>query len=126
MRRLSRLLAVILILSLGPFALPPARAALVATAEVADAPDARARVLAHLCRPELRQQLEALGLAPDEARARVEALGDTEAQALSERLDRAPAGAGILGIAVFVFAVLIVTDVLGLTRIFSFTERLRR
>jgi hypothetical protein len=34
-----------------------------------------------------------------------------------------PAGAGALGIALFVFAVLILSDVVGLTRIFPFTRR---
>jgi len=91
--------------------------------EAATARGARARLTAALARPELSAQLVGLGLAPDEAASRVAALDDTTAIEAATALDRVPAGAGGFGIVVFVFAVLILTDVIGLTRIFPFTRR---
>lgn len=124
-----RLLAALLALSLS--ALPmsgPATAAMVPTDDApgrfrAEADTARTQLAATLARPDLAAQLVALGLGADEAARRVAALDDAAAIDAAGRLDRMPAGAGILGIAVFVFAALVLTDVLGLTRIFPFTRR---
>lgn len=84
---------------------------------------ARARLASVLARPELSAQLVGLGLAPEEAARRIAALDDSTAIEAATDLDRVPAGAGLAGIAVFVFALLILTDVMGLTRIFPFTRR---
>lgn len=75
-------------------------------------------------RDSVRTALTQAGLPADEANARAAALSDAELASLPT-LDREPAGRGIVGVAVFVFAVLIMTDVLGLTRIFPFTRSLR-
>lgn len=75
-------------------------------------------------REAIRMQLVAAGLPPAEATARANALTDGELASLA-RLESAPAGGGIFGVAVFVFAVLVMTDVLGMTRIFPFTRAAR-
>lgn len=80
----------------------------------------RAPLTPAIARPALAAHLEALGLPSDEAVRRVAALDDATVIDAAERLDRMPAGGGALGIAVFVFAVLILTDAIGLTRIFPF------
>ena len=54
----------------------------------------RERVLAALERDDMQAQLEAYGISLDEARARVDALTDSEIAALSGSLDQEPAGAG--------------------------------
>ena len=126
---IRRLLAAFLVISTG--ALPMSGttgAAMVPTgdaaASAAPTPQvARARLAAALARPELSAQLVELGLAPEEAASRVAALDDITAIEAATALDRVPAGAGGFGIVVFVFAVLILTDVIGLTRIFPFTRR---
>ena len=126
---IRRLLAAVLMISIG--ALPMSGAATAAMVPTTDASSrahsnadpARARLAAALARPDLSAQLEALGLTSDEAARRVAALDDATAIDAADRLDHMPAGAGLLGIAVFVFAVLILTDVIGLTRIFPFTRR---
>ena len=53
--------------------------------------------------------------------------GDAAAQILriGVQIDSAPAGAGIIETAVFVFLVLLVTDILGFTKVFSFTRSIR-
>jgi hypothetical protein len=54
----------------------------------------RERVLTALERDDMLAQLEAYGISLDEARARVDALTDSEIAALSGSLDEEPAGAG--------------------------------
>ncbi|MFO1319103.1 MAG: PA2779 family protein [Burkholderiales bacterium] len=69
----------------------------------------------------VRTRLIEAGLPADEAAARAAALTASELASLG-RLESQPAGRGIVGIAVFVFAVLFMTDVLGYTKIFPFTR----
>jgi len=70
----------------------------------------------------LRQQ----GVDPAQALARVQALTDAQAQALAQEIDAAPAGAGdVLGVIVFIFVLLLVTDILGFTKVFPFTRSIR-
>ncbi|MCD6679738.1 MAG: PA2779 family protein [Burkholderiaceae bacterium] len=85
----------------------------------------RASIDALLARDDVRAQLEALGVDPQDARARVQALDDAQAQALAERLDEMPAGGSVLGVVFLVFVILLVTDILGFTRVFPFTRPIR-
>ncbi len=84
-----------------------------------------ARVLESLSRPALVQQVEKLGVDPAAARERVAALTDAELAALDQRLDSLPAGGDVLGTLLCVFVLLLVTDILGLTKVFPFTRAQR-
>jgi hypothetical protein len=84
----------------------------------------RALVAATLDRPEVQAQLERLGVDPVQARERVAALSDDEAAYLAQHAETAPAG-GIIGAILLVFFVLLLTDILGLTKIFPFTRPVR-
>ena len=68
----------------------------------------------------------ALGVDPEEARARVASLSDREIGQIAGQIDRLPAGQGVLvaliGAALFVFLVLLITDLLGLTHVFPFVR----
>ena len=106
-----------------------ARAALVTTEQAIgqSAPvDARARVAAFLARDDVRRQMAALGVDPVEAANRVASLSDAEVQKIAGHLDRLPAGqdaiVAVIGAAVFIFLVLLITDLLGLTHIFPFVH----
>lgn len=85
----------------------------------------RARVEAFLARSDVQNQLKELGVAPAEALERVGSLSDAEVQRIADRLAERPAGAdagsSIIGAAVFIFVVLLITDILGLTNVFDFT-----
>jgi len=72
-------------------AMPQAHAGLIPTDE-ASAQDERARVKALVERPELTKALEKLGLKPEDAAARVDAMADAEVLQLAGRLDAALAG----------------------------------
>jgi len=88
---MKKTIRAILTLTLAVALAAPARAGLI-PADAARSGDARARILALLARPELAAQLEKMGLAPHEAVARVDALGDAEVQALAGHLDALAAG----------------------------------
>ncbi|PPE66966.1 PA2779 family protein [Caldimonas caldifontis] len=94
-------------------------------ARSAEGDASRERLAAALDRPELVAKLEQWGVTPEQARARVNALSDEEAQRLVAQIDEAPAGAGVLGALVFIFVLLLVTDILGLTKVFPFTRSVR-
>ena len=56
----------------------------------------------------------------------IPALSDAEAQQLARTIDSAPAGASdLVGVLVFIFVLLLVTDILGLTKVFPFTRSVR-
>jgi len=55
----------------------------------------------------------------------VAAMTDDEVAQMSSRLDTLPAGGDVLGAVVLVFVILLVTDLLGFTKIFPFTRSLR-
>lgn len=85
----------------------------------------REKLAAALERPDVAAQLEKMGVDKDEAQARVAAMSDTEVAAMAGRVDSLPAGGDILGAIVFVFVLLLVTDILGLTKVYPFTRSVR-
>jgi hypothetical protein len=116
-----RLIASLLILSLVlPF---PAHAGLIGVEDAAQ----RGRITAFLERAEVQAQLQARGIGAADAKARVAALSDAEAAELAARIDSLPAGGdvGLLGAIVLIFLVLLLTDILGFTKIFPFTKPVR-
>jgi hypothetical protein len=107
-----------------------AQAALVGTSQIIDQGDQqidRDRLRAFLDRAEVRDQLEALGVDSDIAKARIDSLTNEEVAAIVDRLDQLPAGgdglATLVGAALLVFIVLLITDLLGLTDIFPFVKK---
>jgi len=122
---IRRFIASLLILSLAGLGVTaPAQAAMVATdAAVLNAE--RARISSLLERAEVRAQLQAHGADPADVKARVAALTDEEAAQLAAHLESLPAGGSIVGAIVLVFLVLLITDILGFTKIFPFTRTVR-
>ncbi|HJV79268.1 PA2779 family protein [Noviherbaspirillum sp.] len=83
------------------------------------------RIAAALDRPEVMAQLEKMGVNKSDAQARVAALTDAEAATLANQIDTLPAGGDVVGALVLIFVVLLVTDILGLTKVFPFTRSRR-
>ena len=79
-----------------------------------------------LQRNEVQQALQKQGVDPQEAQARVMALSNAELNEIQGELDALPAGQGaigaIVGGAVFIFVVLLITDILGFTDVFTFVK----
>jgi UPF0716 family protein affecting phage T7 exclusion len=121
-------LLLILCLLFTTFAFGRAQAAMVGTETVLNSPTAqqtdRARLNAFLDRPKVRAILEAQGISPEEARARVACLSDNEVRHMAAVMDRLPAGGSavgaLIGAAVLLFIVLLITDILGFTHVFPF------
>lgn len=131
MKHLQRLLAVILSVSLIHVSMvQTAHATLVSTEQVArladgeQAESGHARLTAALSRADVRAAMERQGVDPALAIERVAALTDDEAGRLAEQINSAPAG-GIIGALLLVFFVLLVTDILGLTKVYPFTRSVR-
>lgn len=85
----------------------------------------RARIAAALDRPEVMAQLEQMGVSRNDAQERVAALTDDEAASLAGQIDSLPAGGDVVGALVLIFVILLVTDILGLTKVFPFTRSRR-
>ncbi len=101
MSKLKNLLCHLLILAMVSLSLPhnAARAAMVRTETAiegaAKLQSDRDRLRMVLQRDEARAQMEALGVDPGEALARVDSLSDQEVAQIAQQLDQLPAGAGI-------------------------------
>ena len=91
------------------------------------AEEARDYLKSLISRGDIRKSLLAKGIDPDEAKMRVESLTDSEAIAVADQIEQLPAGGGaigvIIGAALIVFLVLLVTDILGYTDIFPFVKK---
>ena len=97
-----------------------------AALQAASRSEAHAKLQAALDRADLAAMLQARGVSVDEMRARVDALTDAEAQQMLKQIDEAPAGASdVVGVLFTVFIILLVTDILGLTKVFPFTRSVR-
>ena len=133
-RRICRVIALPLavVMLLVSMPLGAVRAGMVPTEDVIGTEQAeadRGKVDAFLASEQVREQLRALGIDPDEAARRAAALSEEELRVIAGRIDAAPAGQGagsaIVGAIVFIFLVLLITDLLGLTDVFPFINKRR-
>jgi hypothetical protein len=129
MNHFKRFTATVLIASTTFLGMPMvAQAGIVSSSEAmasATQSDARAKVAAVLAREDVRSGLAERGLSVEQAQDRVRAMSDDEVASLAGRIDQAPAGGDILGILFTVFIVLLITDILGLTKVYPFTRSVR-
>lgn len=84
----------------------------------------RARILTTLARTDVQAALVERGIDPAQARDRVASLTDEEASKMASQIENAPAG-GIIGAILLVFFVLLITDILGFTKVYPFTRSVR-
>ena len=96
--------------------------AVIAQASAIDLSRQRSELTTFLTRSDVQKQLVSLGVDSNQAASRVAALSDDEVQQLYGKMQTLPAGGDILGTLVFIFLVLLVTDLLGLTNVFPFTH----
>ena len=102
----------------------PAPAGIIGTDQLV-AGGERDRIKSFLDRHEVRAQLQAQGIDAATAKARVDALTDQEAQLLAGRIDKLPAAGDVIGALLLVFILLLITDILGYTKVFPFTRPIR-
>lgn len=128
-RRSAKFLSILLIVFLSLIYMPVQSvfAAMIGTKAVLvdeEMQYAREKVRAFLNREDVRTALTAQGIDALEAKARVDCLSDAEIQQISDRIDQLPAGGGALEaiaiIAVVLFLVLLILDMIGVTDVFTF------
>ena len=116
------LLTLALVLSLVcSTATQPAAAAMMSTAQAATGTRAEQldRVDHFLAQDSVRGLLEQQGVDPADARARVQALSDSELQRISNNLDQLPAGGSVLALIGAVFLILVILDIVGVIHVFK-------
>ena len=88
--------------------------------------DVRENLNQFLKREDVQAIMTAQGISPAEAKARVDSLSDAEIMQIADKMDQLPAGGSALGVivgaAVFIFVVLLITDILGFTDVFTFVK----
>lgn len=126
MNTFNRCIARVLIVCTLGMSMPVTSMAGIVTTDQAYAGAERDQVNRFFDRDDVRVRLQELGVDPAAARARVEALNDEEVAMLADRIDELPAGGtDVLGALLLVFIILLVTDILGLTKVFPFTRAVR-
>lgn len=88
-----------------------------------DSQNIRDRLNNMLVADDVRQSLEDRGVSVAEAQARVDALSDAQLRQLAGQLDSLPSGQGLETVviaSVFIFVILLITDIAGLTNVFPF------
>jgi len=132
LRQRRKSIAILVIVALSTFSIfsAPAHAAMVNTAEILKQNQhnlARKRINMFLDRSEVQKHLVAWGVNPEEAKTRADSLTDQEIEKIAARIDQLPAGGGalgtIVGAALIIFIVLLLTDILGFTDVFSFVKK---
>jgi len=132
LRRLTKPVGHLVIFSLLMLSLPlpVAHAGMIGTEAVVNAAQVqqdRERLRDVFNRDDVKAQLLARGVDPAQVQARVDSLTDQEVQSLSGKIDQLPAGGdSLLGVLVFIFIVLLITDILGFTNIFPFVKHPKR
>ena len=124
---ISLFMATIMLLIAIPY--QPLLAAMVpteATIYQIRAQDARDHLKTFISRNDIKKTLISQGIDPDEAKSRVDSLSDSEVIEVADKIEQLPAGGGvfgaIIGAALIVFLVLLLTDILGYTDVFPFVK----
>ncbi len=85
----------------------------------------RTELKAFFDRQDVIAALEQHGVSAEMAKKRVDSMTNAEAEQLAQHIENEPAGAGVVGALFSVFIILLVTDILGFTKVFSFTRSIR-
>lgn len=84
------------------------------------------KVIEFVAREDVAKTFEEMGVDPIMVEKKIASMSDSEISAIAYQIDTMPAGGdaagAIIGAAVLIFIVLLITDLLGLTRVFSFTR----
>lgn len=87
------------------------------------------KIIQFAARQDVAKILAQMDVEPKMIKDRVAAMTDEEALKFAHEIDTLPAGSSavgtLIGAAVFIFVVLLITDILGLTKVFDFTRSVR-
>jgi predicted PurR-regulated permease PerM len=123
MHYLRRPIAVLLSMLLALAPLMPAQAAMIGNQQIINQQQqgqTRDSLQQLVEQRSAQQQLQALGVSPDQIKHRIDSLTDSELARINRHVDTLDAGGNILGILLVIFIVFVITDVIGATDIFPF------
>lgn len=127
LRHYQRILCALLAISfLGLNVNQVAVAAIVTTDQLVSAKEIdvkREQVRDWLARDDVRNLLIQRGVDADQAKARVSSMTDQEVVMVSNKIDELPAGGDVVGLLLVIFLVLVITDILGITDVFTFIKK---
>jgi len=87
------------------------------------------KIIQFTARQDVAKILVQMDVEPTMIKDRVAAMTDEEASKFANEIDTMPAGGdavgALVGAVVFIFVVLLITDILGLTKVFDFTRTVR-
>jgi len=129
MNIVRQLIVFTLIISINFMSLSlPAQAALVGVDALVAAQsrqDAEHTIRTALARDDVSGALQRMGVRSDEVKRRIAALSDDDVNTLAQRIDSLPAGGDFFATVGIIFVILLITDILGFTKIFPFTRAQR-
>jgi Skp family chaperone for outer membrane proteins len=90
----------------------------------------REDIVSFVKQEKVQKEMIKYGVNPEEALNRIATLSPSELDQLSAQMNKAQAGSdfgvgSIVGAALFVFIVLLITDILGFTKVYPFTRSIR-
>lgn len=84
------------------------------------------KLIQTISREDVAKKFQELGVDSKAIEARIASMTNEEASKIALQIDSLPAGAdagmSIIGAIVFIFVVLLITDILGVTKVFNFTK----
>lgn len=86
------------------------------------------KVSQFVAREDVAKSFEQMGVDPKMIETKIASLSDDEINSIASQIDTLPAGGdagGLIGAAIFIFIVLLITDILGFTKVFNFTRSVR-
>ena len=101
-------------------------AGIVSTTDIIDSYEVqmnKQRIHQFLARDDVRSELIAMGVNPEDALKRVEGMTDEEVQVFAQNMQELPAGGDVLGVLLVIFLVLLFTDIMGWTDVFPFVKK---
>lgn len=107
----------------------PSHALMIGTEQLIEdsQPTSKSELREFFSRADVISQMQRLGIDANEAKLRIDSLTDEELRVIAGRLDELPAGEGavetVVGAALLIFIILLLTDLLGLTDVFPFIRR---
>ena len=106
----------------------PAQAAMVGTAQIVGVAGGQVldQKVMQQKRDWIQAELEKGGISPADSALRVISMSDNQVMRIHQRMDEMPAGAGTAGAIILIFAVLAVTDLMGVTDIFPFIRPMEK
>lgn len=129
-RRLGKVVPILSILALLSIHMAPLQAAMIDNDQLiaqSQLDITKQEVLSNLDRQDIQDRLVAMGVDLDVAKHRINQMTDQELAQIAHEFEQMPAGSGhIIGAILVVFIVLVITDMLGATNVFSFVHDINR